>query len=147
MITVQQVYDMAIMLMNEQDDATGATNSSELDGYQSRALALVNILVSDLYYLSDNTDLLSAAKPVPPLLSAFTDGIDLDDRLCVNVLPYGLAGHLFVGENDDASTTFLNLYYTLKKGYGKSKPTAKVAVTNVYGTLCRLARGESDADS
>ena len=29
--TVQQAYDMAIMLMNEQNDETGATNSSELD--------------------------------------------------------------------------------------------------------------------
>jgi len=142
-ITVQQVYDMAIKLMNQQDDSTGTTDSSELDGYKNRTLALLNILVSDLYNLSDNTTFPSEAKPVPALLTDFTDGIDLDDRLAVNVLPYGLAAHLYKGEDaDNVADLFFNTYYNLKKDYAKKKPTAKVAITNVYGSFSSSVRGE-----
>ena len=93
MIMVQDVYDLAVKLMNEQDDGTGSTDSSELEGYRNRSIALLNILVSDLYNLSDNTSFPAGSKPVPNTLTAFTDGIDLDDRLAVNVLPFGLAGY------------------------------------------------------
>lgn len=144
MLTVQQVYDMAIMLMNEQDDSTGATNSSELDGYKYRALPLINILVSDLYNISDTTTFPATTKPVPLLLTAFTDGVDLDDRLATNVLPYGLAGLLYRGENDVVASFLWNEYYRLKADYAKKKPTAKVAITNMYGSFSRRTDGSID---
>ena len=138
--TVQQAYDMAIMLMNEQNDETGATNSSELDTYKNRSIALINILVSDLYNLSDTTSFPSTTKPVPDLLLEFDDSIDLDDRLSVNVLPYGLAGHLYKGENEDMAQYFLGVYYNLKKEYSRRKPTAKSSITNVYGAFSSSVR-------
>jgi hypothetical protein len=143
MLTVQEVYDLSIKLMNEQDDSTGTTDSSELDTYKNRALALINILVSELYNLSDNTSFPSTTKPIPALVTAFTDGVDLDDRLAVNVLPFGLAGYLKMGEDsENTSQTFLVKYESLKKVYAKKKPTAKVAITNVYGSLSSSVRGE-----
>jgi len=146
MLTVQQVYDLAIKLMDEQNDTTGVTTSVELDTYKNRALALINILVSDLYNLSDTTSFPSTAKPVPALLTAFTDNIDLDDRLTVNVLPFGLAGYFKVDEEDNTAQLFLTKYETLKKTYAKKKPTAKVPITNVYGSLSSSVRSEISAE-
>lgn len=147
MITVQQVYDLAIMLMDEQNDSTGATNSSELNGYKNRALALINILVSDLYNISDNTTFPDTSKPVPLLLTDFTDGIDLDDRLAANVLPFGLASLFLRNEGQVGVVTsnyFWAVYNDRKKEYAKKRPTAKVAITNLYGSFSRRTDGNID---
>ena len=147
MLTVQQVYDMAIMLMDEQNDSTGATNSSELNGYKNRALALINILVSDLYNISDNTSFTTDSKPVPLLVTEFTDGIDLDDRLAVDVLPYGLASLFLRNEGSEGaaiSAYFWAVYQKNRTEYAKKKPTAKVAITNMYGSFSRRTDGSID---
>lgn len=146
MITVQQAYDLAVMLMDEQEDSNGATDSSELSGYRNRTLALVNILSSDLYNLSDNTAFPANVKPAPPLVTAFSDAVPLDDRLAVNVLPYGLAGLFKKGEDIQMSAYFLNLYHSLRAEYAQKKPAKKVPVTNVYGSFSGSVRGEISAD-
>ena len=142
MLTVQQVYDLTIKLMNEQDDSTGTTTSSELDTYKNRAIALINILASDLYDLSDNTTLTAGSRPVPALLTDFTDCIDLDDRLTVDVLPYGLAGLLLKGENEESASYFNTIYYSNQKKYSTNRPTKKEPITNVYGRFSSKVRGE-----
>ena len=147
MLTVQQVYDMTIKLMDEQNDSTGATNSSELNGYKNRALALINVLVSDLYNISDLTSFGDTTKPVPLLLTDFTDGIDLDDRLAVNVLPFGLASLFLRNEGSEGaalSAFFWAIYQKNKTDYAKKKPTAKVAITNKYGSFSRKTDGSID---
>lgn len=118
MITVQQVFDMAIHLMDEQSETNGSTQTTDTQEYKFRTLAILNAIIPSLYPYSDTFDASGTGRPVCPLLEIptdhskpdFTQGIPLDNTLAVGVLPYALAGHLIAGENQELSVWFLNRY-------------------------------------
>ena len=44
--------------------------------------------------------------------------VDLDDAIAQTVLPYGLAAHLLLGENDQMAAFFFQRYAELLRGIG-----------------------------
>lgn len=118
MLTVQNIFDMAIHMMDEQSEASGATVHTDTTEYRSRTISILNAVIPSLYPFSDTYDTSGAGRPVCPMLAIpenysapdFTQVIPLDDTLARGVLPYALAAHLLSGENGDLSAWFLNRY-------------------------------------
>ena len=97
MASVQDVFDMAIHLMDAQNESTGATRTTDTNEYALRTPNILNTLLDQVYPYSDTyPDLSDGTKTRPSLVSvtSLDDYLDLDDYICRNVLSYGLAGLL-----------------------------------------------------
>lgn len=117
MTTVQQIFDMAIHLMDEQSESDGATGTVDTNEYKYRTISILNGVIPRLYtYSSTYTDK-GKGRNAPRQLYAddyaspdFEQTIPLDDVLSLSLLPYYLAAQLLIAENETLSAWFMNLY-------------------------------------
>lgn len=100
MITVQQVFDAAIMLMDEQSESTGKTQTEDNQEYRFRTLPVLTTLLPQLGAAE------SLVVPEDFAASDFAQCVPLEDELCLGVLPYGLAACLLAGENENLANWF-----------------------------------------
>lgn len=124
MTTGDWVFDRAIHLMDEQNETNGKTRTQDTKEYEYRTLSILNVLRNELYPYSDTYEIRSDGKrAVPPELKSLEQSIDLDDAICQSVMPYGLAAHLLLGENDSMAS-FFNQRYMEMLNQLKSRATA-----------------------
>ena len=124
MTTANWVFDRAIHLMDEQNETNGKTRTQDTKEYEYRALSILNVLVPELYPYSDTYEARDDGKrSSPPELESLEQPIDLDDSICRSVLPYGLAAHLLLGEND-VMASFFNQRYAENLHGLRSRATA-----------------------
>ena len=69
MTTAQQVFDIAIHMMDEQNETTGATVTGDTEEYRLRTLSILNAVMPSLYPYSDTYDSTKPGRPVCPVLS------------------------------------------------------------------------------
>lgn len=99
--TGQQVFDMAIHLMDEQNEATGQTVTGDTKEYLLRSVNLLNVLKHECYDVSDTWQPGEDGKRgVCTYIESLDEDLDLDDVVAQGALPYGLASRLLLGEND-----------------------------------------------
>ena len=117
MTTVQQIFDMAIHLMDEQNESNGATGTVDTGEYKYRTISILNSVIPRLYPYSGTYEDSGEARTAPAQLKAgdyskpdFTQQIPLDDVLSLSLLPYYLAAQLLSAENESLSAWFLNMY-------------------------------------
>ena len=111
MTTANWVFDRAIHLMDEQNETNGKTRTQDTKEYEYRTLSILNVLRNELYPYSDTYEVRTdGRRPVCVELTSMEQPIDLDDALCQSVLPYGLAAHLLLGENDTMASFFNQRY-------------------------------------
>lgn len=120
MVKVQEVFDIAIHLMDEQDESSGATVTQDTQEYKVRTISILNAIIPSLYPYSDTYDTSVPGRPVvPPLLALsfaapdFEQIVPIDDTLARGVLPYALAGHLLAGENEGLSAWMMSRYFQM----------------------------------
>lgn len=106
MNTVQAVFDIAIRLMDAQNEATGDTNTIAAREYRTRTPSLLNSLLDRVYPASDTWPGAVQPRPICPKVEAMEDVLDLDERICAGVLPYGLAGLLLTEEDPQRADFF-----------------------------------------
>lgn len=124
MTTGNDVFDQAIHLMDEQNETNGKTRTQDTKEYEYRTLSILNTLLPELYPYSDTYQTSANGKrPIVVRLEALSQPIDLDDAICRGVLPYGLAAHLLLGENDTMASFFNQRYSELLSGL-RSRSTA-----------------------
>ena len=117
------VFDRAIHLMDEQNELDGETRTVDTDEYRYRTLSILNVLRHELYPLSDTFEAGTDGKrAIVPMLTSFDQPIDLDDAVAQGVMPYGLAAHLLLGENDAMASFFNQRYEELMATIGARKP-------------------------
>lgn len=140
MVTVQQVYDMAIHLMDEQNETSGATMTTDTQEYKFRTLSILNSVIPVLYPYSGNYVPGTSGRPKVRQLYAddyanpdFEQGIPLDDTLSLSLLPYYLAAQLLSSENDTLSAFFMNQYREMKYEIRDKVPASFEAITTPYG--------------
>lgn len=141
-MTVQEVFDIAIRLMDSQNESTGSTNTTDTREYALRTPSLINSLLDQVYPASDTY--VASSNGVRPTLfsvSELTDYLDLDDRICRNVLPFGLAALLLTEENPTLANFFWQTFLENLQMAKNSLPTEIAEVEDVYGTGCRLDGG------
>ena len=117
MVTVQQIFDTAIHLMDEQNESNGGTNTVDTQEYKFRTISILNSVIPALYPYSGNFEPGISGRPLPQILVCedyrnpdFQQAVDLDDVLCLTVLPYYLAAQLLSAENEVLSAWFMNRY-------------------------------------
>ena len=132
--TARQVFNLAIALMDEMNENTGATDTTDTKEYKLRTPNILSVLCGELYPYSDtytlNTD---GTRPICPAVETIESTIGLDDTLCTTVLPYGLAAHLLLGENN-VMAGFFNQRYEEMREKLKNAPASFESVSDVYGT-------------
>ena len=132
--TARQVFNLAIALMDEMNENTGATDTTDTKEYKLRTPNILNVLCGELYPYSDtytlNTD---GTRPICPVIETIDSTIGLDDTLCATVLPYGLAAHLLLGENN-VMAGFFNQRYEEMREKLKNAPASFESISDAYGT-------------
>lgn len=139
-ITVQQVFDQAVHLMDEQNENTGATITADTSEYKNRTISILNTAIPRLYPFSSNCDRTSPGRPKSEILSCtdyanpdFNQIIKLDDDICLGLLPFYLAAHLLSGENESLAAWFMNQY---REGFAQIQNTAPASfepISTPYG--------------
>lgn len=132
------VFQRAITMMDELNDE-GKYKHEDTEEYKNRTLAILNILVNELYPYSDtagkNRDWETGRRPVLQPLSDLYSAIDLDDYCSGTVLPYGLAAHLLLDENPTSAGYFQQRYDELKAALmqGRGMMAVSEDITDIYG--------------
>ncbi len=141
MTTAQEVFKIAIHLMDEQDEQTGAADRADTVRFKTRALSILNILQEECYPCSDTYTVQEAGgRPPCPPVTDFEDAMGLDDGLCRGVLPYGLAAHLLLDENMTMASYFNERYEERKNAMKNALPRAFEEIGKVYGGI-EFSRG------
>lgn len=113
MTTVQQIYDMAIHILDEQSESSGTTMTEDTAEYKFRTISILNSVIPALAPFSSEYDPLD-----PPMALDWSDYknpdmdqiIQLDDRLSLPLLPYFLAAKLIQTENESLAALCMNQY-------------------------------------
>ena len=116
-MTVQEVFDIAIHLMDEQSETNGATGTVDTQEYKFRTISILNSVIPALQVYSSGYDRQTVGRPeVSALLNDdhanpdFEQDVALDDLLGYTLLPYYLAAQLLSGENEDLAAWFMGRY-------------------------------------
>lgn len=134
--TAKWVFDKAIYLMDEQNEANGQTQTTDTREYEFRTLGILNILRHELYPISDTYAYGETGKrPICPEISDFSDEIGLDDAIAQGVMPYGLAAHLLLGENDAMANYFSQRYMEMYQQMQNALPGEFEEIPLSYGGL------------
>lgn len=133
MATCYDVFDIAIALMDEVNESTGSTRTTDTKEYELRTTGILTALGGELYPYSDTYKVTEAGKrPVFRALDDMESELDLDEYLAKTVLPYGLAAQLLLDENP-ASASFLQQRYEEMKRTAGSMPGQFDSIVDVYG--------------
>lgn len=142
MTTAQNVFDIAMGLMDEINELTGQADAAQTREYRQRTLPILTALRGELYPYSDTYSPGAAGtRPVCPPIAGFDAPIGLDDVLCQTVMPYGLAAHLLLEENGAAASFFIQRYMELIARLGKGVPAESEDIANRYGAIGRNDMG------
>lgn len=133
--TAQWVFDKAMHLMDEVNESTGATDTSDTKEYKNRTLPILNILRIECATASDTYIQEPGKRYIPAEITAMNQIIQLDDGICQGVLPYGLAAHLMLDENPDVATFFNQRYVELLEQYRRAIPAIAEDIEDVYGGI------------
>ena len=136
MSTVRDVFDIAIHLMDAQNESTGSTETADTKEYLLRTPSLLNSILDRAYSASDNWPQSEGGKrPICPKVTAMTDEIGLDERICTGILPYGLAGLLLTEENPALANFFWQTFLEQLEEAGRGVPSGIDSVEDVYGFM------------
>lgn len=140
MVTVQQVFDMAIHIIDEQNETNGATVTVDTNEYKYRTISILNSVIPRLYPYSGTYKQTGSGRPAPSQLYVddykdpdFEQTIPLDDVLSLSVLPYYLAAQLISAENTELASWCMNIYNTNFMDLRDKVPAAFEPITTPYG--------------
>lgn len=138
-MTCHEIYDITMALMDEMVDNSTIEQVPDPDypstkDYQARTPGILTILQTQIvmYFKSRGIDIDSL-----PRLETMEDNVELEDDVCMGVLPYGLAARLLGQEDTTMSSYFSQLYNqnmasAAESAEGKIKGK-QVSGNNIYG--------------
>lgn len=134
--TVQDVFDKAIHWLDEQNESTGATMTSDTKEYSLRTPDILNTYLNVVYPFSDTyTAREDGKRPYLEPVTEMSDEMDLDAFICMSVLPYALAAGLVKEENPSISNVALQIYAENLGQARSTLPASVEDVENVYGGI------------
>ena len=129
----QWIFDTTMGLIDEVNEQTGSTDTSDTKEYKVRTLFILNTLRGELYPYSDTfKDIEPGKRPIVSIIENFDDDIDLDDYICQTIMPYGLAAHLLLDENPTSAAYFNERYEELKAQLARGLPQSSEDIEDVY---------------
>lgn len=138
-VTVQDIFDIAIRLMDSQNESTGSTETADTKEYRLRTVSLLNSILDRAFPYSDNyREALEAAngkRPICPKVAEMADEVALDERICTGALPYGLAGLLLLEEDPSRANFFWQTFLEQLELSRQSLPSVIGEVEDLYGGI------------
>lgn len=104
MVTAKQVYDMALVLIDEVTEM-GNVSPDTPKYYESRARSILTQLQTELIPVDSE----------PEIITSLSQELLVSDRVAITVLPYGLAAHLLLTEDVNTASFFNARYDELKR--------------------------------
>jgi hypothetical protein len=118
-VTGQQVLDQSLVLLDEVLE-TGNITAENPEYFRTKAKNILTMLQTELLPISQT----------PVVITDLNQNLLVSDRTALAVLPYGLAAHLLLSEDQPDIASFYNSRYDEMK---RIIPTAIVPITDVYG--------------
>lgn len=141
MRTVQEIFDETIHLIDGQNESTGATLTSDTKEYALRTPNCLNQILNMAYPYSDTYQARAdGRRPTHRAVTEMTDTVEMDDYICMSVLPAGLAARLLAEENPDVAAFYQQTFEECLAMARASLPATVESVEDVYG--CTLEYGE-----
>ena len=107
---VQDIYDITMALMDEMKNDGGVDYNSTKD-YTARTPGILTILQAEIIIeLKKAGADVETLDQLPKSQKGMDSDVDLDDDICMGVLPYGLAARLLGQEGSTLSDYFSSLY-------------------------------------
>lgn len=126
MVTGQQVYNLALSLMDEVTDSGLISPDDNPDYYKTKATQFLTILQAELLPLSTE----------PTIISDLSQPLAVTDRVALKVLPYGLAANMLLSEGATGDSATKASFFNARYDELKAKmPTSSVPITDNYGVL------------
>ena len=102
----QIIYDIAMSLMDERKN-DGSVDVNSTKDYLARSTGILTVLQTEI-----TMELKNVGADVDSLdeIKNMTTDIDLDDDICLGIIPYGLAARLLAQEDTALSNYFGSLY-------------------------------------
>lgn len=140
-MTCHEIYDITMALMDEMIDNSTVEQTPNVDypstkDYQARTPGILTILQTQvvMFFKSRGIELDTLDR-----LTNMEDNVDLEDDICMGVLPYGLAARLLGQEDTQMSSYFSQLYNNALADAAESsddKPKGKqYSGENIYGLM------------
>lgn len=126
MSNAQDVFVIAMNVMDE--DSEDGTYTGYPDEYKKKAWSILTLLQAEL----------TPASGTPTTIDNETSVFQLDTRTCLTVLPYGLAAHLLMNEDQNRSSFFNARYDELKR----KRPAVITKIIDVYKADEAVITGE-----
>lgn len=134
--TAMDVFSIAMALMDEVNESSGETDTSDTREYKVRTLLILNALRGELFPYSDTFEVTEAGKrPILAVIESFDQVIGMDDYICQSILPYGLAAQLLMDENPVAASFLQQRYEELRNALARGLPQGADAIEDVYGVI------------
>lgn len=138
-MTCHEIYDITMTLMDEMIDNTTLTQEPNTDypstrDYQARTPGILTILQTEvvMFLKQRGVDIDSLER-----LKTMEDNVELDDDICMGVLPYGLAARLLGQEDQVLSAKYENEYKSrlteAAETSSDKKKAKQVSGNNIYG--------------
>jgi hypothetical protein len=119
MITAQDVFITTMNLLDE--DSEDGTYTGYPEEYKKKAWSILTLLQAELL----------PASATPSVITDNTSVFQVDDRTGLTILPYGLAAHLLLNEDQNRAAYFNNRYDELKR----KRPALMTKIKDVYGVV------------
>ena len=139
--TALQIFSTTMALMGLLDNSGNADIASNL-AHKNKTVPFINLLLPECLIASDTfatvaNDDGTHSRTIPAPIAAITDTVPLDDGVCRLVLPYGLAYHLLISEDDTTAkpSLYLQRYEEKLAEMKKTVPAVSEDSTDVYGGL------------
>lgn len=161
-MTVQQVFDMAIHIVDEQSESTGGTLTADTEEYKFRTISILNGVIPRLFPYSetcqdedirmfrtnpqgsqrtqmrgtDGRDWRKSCRLLTarnPQNPDFGQAIPLDETLCATCLPWWLAGKLMATENEALSQICMQQFYNNFEDVKRGCPSEFEPISTPYG--------------
>ena len=140
MVTVQEIFDAAMDLMDEQNETTGSTDTADTKEYRLRTISILNTAIPALHPYSSNYNRTGSGRPRNKILYTdnrgepdFEQSIPLDDALCWGLLPFYLASLLRSGEDTEFSMRMMAEYNNALASIRGLIPAEFEAISTPYG--------------
>ena len=120
-MTVKQVYDAALAIMNEPAE----------DSYQTRAIPIVNTLIGQCWQMSAEYDT-GRRDMWTPVTDIDDEIVGIDMNIALSVMPYGLAAMLYLDEDAARANSWWQIYQENLVD-SRRNPAEFESVSDVYG--------------
>ena len=138
-VTVQQIFDIAIHLMDSQNESTGSTDTADTKEYKLRTVSLLNSVLDRAFpsraHSREAFEAASGKRHICPKVTEMANEVTLNERICTEALHYGLAGLLLLEEDPSRANFLWQTFLEQLELCRQSLPSVIGDVENLYGGI------------